>query len=334
MAAAAAGAALLALATATAFGGNDAGVRRAEASTMTADGLAVDPAMTRLRAETMPDAIIPAKQAGAAAGSDAPMRLYGKAGSNLFQTLLDAGAPVGAAVSYMGILGIYVEEAGISPDDRYDLVIERHVRKDGRGEFGKLIYVGLYQENGLQLNLSQWTVGGRLKWYDAASVSAPRGGAQRPVPGEVSSNFGSRFHPILHYSRMHKGLDFRAGYGTPILAVQQGWVTFAGWGNGYGQQVALRHGGGMETTYSHMSSTAVQPGQLVQQGQIIGYVGATGLATGPHLHYELHRDGVAIDPASVSFTARPVLTSRDLAGYQARLRAILAITPTAGAPRA
>src|SRR5690606_18402348 len=112
------------------------------------------------------------------------------------------------------------------------------------------------------------------------------GGLTQPVPGSVSSSYGLRMHPILGYARMHRGLDFRGGHGTPIVAVADGRVTRAGWAGGYGNQVRLNHAGGLATSYSHMSRIAVSPGARVRQGQVIGYIGSTGLSTGPHLHFE------------------------------------------------
>jgi murein DD-endopeptidase MepM/ murein hydrolase activator NlpD len=126
---------------------------------------------------------------------------------------------------------------------------------------------------------------------------------------------------------MHKGIDFRAGYGTPILAATDGKVAAAGRAGGYGNQVRLAHAGGLMTTYSHMSRIVAQPGEHVRQGQVIGYVGATGLATGPHLHYELWKDGVAIDPASVKFVTRAQLSGDDLAAFRAKLKTLLALKP-------
>jgi murein DD-endopeptidase MepM/ murein hydrolase activator NlpD len=175
----------------------------------------------------------------------------------------------------------------------------------------------------------QWEEDGRTEWYEASGVGRESGMLQRPVPGTVSSNFGLRLHPILGYTRMHKGIDFRAGYGTPILAATDGKVIAAGRAGGYGNQVRLAHGGGLMTSYSHMSRIVAQPGERVRQGEVIGYVGATGLATGPHLHYELWKDGVPINPASVKFVSRAQLSGADLAAFRARLKTLLAVKPGA-----
>jgi murein DD-endopeptidase MepM/ murein hydrolase activator NlpD len=171
----------------------------------------------------------------------------------------------------------------------------------------------------------QWEQDGKPQWFEASGVGKSRGLLQRPVPGTVSSSFGFRRHPILGYTRLHKGLDFRAGYGTPILAATDGRVSAAGWAGGYGKQVRISHPGGLMTSYSHMSRINAEPGAFVRQGQVIGYVGSTGLSTGPHLHYELYRNGIAVDPASVQFVMRAQLGGGDLAAFQARLRGLLSL---------
>jgi murein DD-endopeptidase MepM/ murein hydrolase activator NlpD len=117
----------------------------------------------------------------------------------------------------------------------------------------------------------------------------------------VTSAFGPRKHPILGAWRLHKGTDFRAATGTPVLAAADGRIVSRGVDGGYGRQVVLDHAGGWRTRYAHLSRWAIglAPGDLVHQGQVIGYVGATGLATAPHLHYEIDRDGAAVDPEQV-----------------------------------
>lgn len=258
-----------------------------------------------------------------------PLRFSGDIGSRgVTAALTRAGLSDKIATTYLNILSRHVEMKTITAADRFDVIVERDVAATGEGRIGKVIYAGLYQANGLDTELSQWTMNGRLDWYDASEVTTSTGGVQRPVPGVVSSNYGARFHPILGYTRMHKGMDFKAGYGTPILAVQTGYVSYAGWMRGYGEHVELTHGGGLSTSYSHMSSMIVGSGQLVRQGQVIGYVGATGLATGPHLHFELHRGGMAINPATVAFSVGPRMSGSDLAGYENRLNALLRVPIT------
>jgi len=116
------------------------------------------------------------------------------------------------------------------------------------------------------------------------------------VGGRGTSNFGARFHPILHFFRGHRGGDFAARWGDPVRAAADGCVSGAGWRGGYGRQVRLVHRGALGSSYSHLGSFAVSEGQCVRRGEVIGLAGASGLATGPHLHFELYRAGQPIDP--------------------------------------
>jgi murein DD-endopeptidase MepM/ murein hydrolase activator NlpD len=121
---------------------------------------------------------------------------------------------------------------------------------------------------------------------------------------------------------MHQGTDYGAPKGTPIRAVTDGIVSFAGWHGGHGKMVKLSHNGGIGSGYAHMSSIAVSPGARVSQGQVIGYVGSTGLSTGAHLHFEVYRGGVAVPMNSVSFASQSLLSGAELAAFKAKFQAI------------
>jgi murein DD-endopeptidase MepM/ murein hydrolase activator NlpD len=128
------------------------------------------------------------------------------------------------------------------------------------------------------------------------SGSASSGDLQWPVSGPITSGFGYRTHPVLGTRRLHAGVDFGASTGTPIVAAASGRVESAGWQGGYGNAVIINHGGGEATLYGHQSRLAVSTGAAVSRGQVIGYVGSTGMSTGPHLHFELRINGVPTDP--------------------------------------
>jgi murein DD-endopeptidase MepM/ murein hydrolase activator NlpD len=128
------------------------------------------------------------------------------------------------------------------------------------------------------------------------------------------SPFGGRRHPILGYVRMHTGVVWRAPRGSPILAAGNGVVEKAGWANGYGNQTIIRHANGYQTSYNHQNAIAsgITPGTRVRQGQLIGYVGSTGLSTGPHLHYEVIVNGAKVDPMRIRMPQSQSLNGKQL----------------------
>jgi murein DD-endopeptidase MepM/ murein hydrolase activator NlpD len=254
-----------------------------------------------------------------------PLRIQGPVGDSLYRSARAAGVPAKAVEAYIRAIATQDGLDDLGADDRFDIVLERRRAATGESETGRLLYAGLTRTAGKDLQLMPWPQGGTTQWFEASGVGKQRGGLIQPVPGGVSSSFGMRFHPLLHYFRMHRGMDFRAAYGTPILAVTDGRVAAAGWAGGYGNQVRLGHGGGLVTSYSHMSRIAVEPGALVRQGEVIGYVGSTGLSTGPHLHYEVYRHGAPIDPAGLRFAVRAQLDGPALAAFRERLRSLLAL---------
>jgi septal ring factor EnvC (AmiA/AmiB activator) len=131
----------------------------------------------------------------------------------------------------------------------------------------------------------------------STASAATSGGFVRPVPGRITSGFGPRLHPILGTTRVHTGVDMTAGYGTPIKAADSGKVIYAGYRGGYGNTIIVDHGGGITTLYAHQSNLAASNGDRVDAGEVVGYVGSTGLSTGPHLHFEVRVNGSPVDPA-------------------------------------
>ena len=134
----------------------------------------------------------------------------------------------------------------------------------------------------------------------------------------MRSGFGFRRHPILGYSKMHTGVDWAAPYGTPIFASGNGTVDKVGWEGGYGKYVRVKHNNGYETAYGHMSAFArgIEPGKRVRQGQVIGFVGSTGLSTGAHVHYEIVVNGRFVDPMRIRLPRGRVLEGPMLAGFE------------------
>jgi murein DD-endopeptidase MepM/ murein hydrolase activator NlpD len=256
---------------------------------------------------------------------ETPLRIQASIGSSLYRAARGAGVPAKAVEAYIKAIAAQIDISDIDADDRFDIILEHRRAETGETETGDLLFAGLERSRGKDIRLVPWQQDGRVQWFEASGVGKETGGLQRPVPGSISSNFGMRFHPILGYFRMHKGEDFRAATGTPILAATDGKVIAAGRAGGYGNQVRLAHAGGLMTSYSHMSRIAARVGSFVHQGQVIGYVGATGLATGPHLHYELYRNGVQVNPASVKYTTRAQLSGTELAAFKTRLKSLMAV---------
>lgn len=174
-----------------------------------------------------------------------------------------------------------------------------------------------------------------IDYFDENGKSIRQFLLRNPVPnGIFKSGFGMRRHPILGYSRMHTGTDWAAPRGTPIIASGNGTVEKAGWDSGgYGNQTLVRHANGYVTSYNHQSAIAkgVTPGAKVRQGQVIGYVGNTGLSTGPHLHYELIVNGTKVDPLRVRLPGGKSLEGQALARFEAERRRIDALL-TGGKP--
>ena len=247
------------------------------------------------------------------------VRATGRIGSDLTSALEAEGVPERIGREYVGVLGrAFALQNGLSVEDKFDLIYER-------GGEGRLLYVGIDRVARADLILLKWTDGRETIWVNADpyATEQQQDGMRMPVAGRVTSKFGSRFHPILGHARMHKGVDLGAGMGSPIVAAADGRVVSAGWHGGYGRQVAIAHSGGIRTTYSHMSRISAQPGQSVRQGQVIGYVGSSGLSTGPHLHYEVYKNGKPVNPLSVKMTAQPTVQREKLHAFRDKLRALL-----------
>lgn len=259
-----------------------------------------------------------------------PLRIRGRVGDSLYRSARAAGAPPEAIQAYLRVIGKQISVGSdIRSNDEYDIIVDHRRAETGESETGKLLYAGLIRGGKPKLSMLEWTVDGRSQWYEASGVGEQRGGMARPTNGRVTSTFGMRRHPILGYRRMHSGMDFGGGYGAPIYAVTDGIVTVAGRTGGFGNYVKLNHGGGLGTGYGHMSRIAVRSGQRVNRGQVIGYIGSTGLSTGPHLHYEVYRNGHAVNPASMTFVTRALLEGKALADFRARIRALTAVAPGA-----
>ena len=255
-----------------------------------------------------------------------PLRVRGRVGDGLYWALRASGVSSATASDYLRALAGQIDVGGeIGPDDRFDLVIAHRRAATGESQEGPLLYAAIDRAGAGDVRLMKWTMGGRTDWIDTSGAGRQVATMAWPVQARITSGFGLRVHPILRFARMHRGIDFGAHYGAPIVAAADGQVSRAGWSGGYGRQVRIAHGGGIATSYSHMSRLVVAPGTTVRQGQLIGYVGSTGLSTGPHLHYEVYRGGVAVNPMSVKFASRSLLEGVELERFKARLAQLMAV---------
>jgi murein DD-endopeptidase MepM/ murein hydrolase activator NlpD len=260
-----------------------------------------------------------------------PLRIQGLVGSSLYRSTRAAGVPAKIVEAYIKAVATRLSIGrDVGSADRFDLIVERERAATGETRIGNLMFAGLDQGRktlqlvrfGADASNADANIGG---WFDANGQTERRAVSGMPVIGRITSSFGWRMHPLLGFTRMHKGLDIGAPYGAPIHAMTDGVVAFAGRTGGYGNFVKLVHGGGMASGYGHMSRIAVSSGTRVRQGQVIGYVGSTGMSTGPHLHWEVWRGGAAINPRSVSFTSVAALSGEKLRAFKAKVARLLAV---------
>ena len=257
-----------------------------------------------------------------------PLRVRGKVGPSLYRSARAAGAPAEAIQAYLRTLNSHISiEGDIRPSDEFDFVVSYQRAASGESRVGNLLYAGLVRDGAPHTQLLRWGADGQF--YPAGGSDAEESGSRliAPVAAPVTSGFGMRRHPILGFARLHAGMDFGAPWGAPIHAATDGAVVFAGYHGGHGNFVKLDHGGGIGTGYGHMSRLAVSSGERVRRGQLIGYVGSTGLSTGPHLHYELYRNGVPVNPASVAFVMQPQFDPARLPQFRALLARMQAVQP-------
>lgn len=258
---------------------------------------------------------------------ETPLRITGRVGRSVTRAARAAGLPAAAINEYVRQMAHVIDfQREVNGDDRFDIIIAHRRAETGETRPGQLLYAGL-QNGKKQIELMRW--GPRGEFFRADGEGARKGLMRTPVEGaRLSGVFGMRFHPILNYSRMHRGIDFAAPTGTPVMAAADGKVVTAGWGGGFGNVIYVDHGKGTVTRYAHLSRIQVKRGEQVRQGQRIGAVGSTGLSTGPHLHYEVWVNGKAVDPRQAKFQSSNQLGGRDLKNFQAEMARLRTIAAT------
>lgn len=248
-------------------------------------------------------------------------RAGGKITSSLYETIVGSGMPSSMVGEIIKAYSYDVDfQREIRAGDSVDVVFERVQTEDGKPVgFGKVIYASL-DLGDRELEIYRYTdKSGFTDYFNAKGESVRKALLRTPINGaRISSTFGMRRHPILGYSKMHKGIDFAAVTGTPVYAAGDGVVAFVGRKGGYGNYVQIKHNGQYASAYAHLSrfATGVAPGKKVKQGQIIAYVGTTGASTGPHLHYEIHSNGVQVNPANIKFKTGTVLAGAELKSFK------------------
>jgi len=264
-------------------------------------------------------------------------RAGGKIDSSLYNTVVGSGLPTSMVAEIIKAYSYDVDfQREIQNGDSVDVVFERMQTTDGKvAGYGNIIYASL-DLGDRDLRIYRYTDKlGFSDYYTAKGESVRKALLRTPINGaRISSGFGMRSHPILGYSKMHKGVDFAAPMGTPIYASGDGSVTFVGRKGGYGNYLQIKHNGQYASAYAHLSrfASGIAPGKKVKQGQIIAYVGSTGASTGPHLHYEILMSGMQVNPANVKFKTGTVLAGNELKSFKRNIETLNAQLNTMGKP--
>ena len=219
--------------------------------------------------------------------------------NNLYSSAVSSGVEPNIIIEFARVFGFEVDfQRDIRKGDWFEILYEKFEDDNNKvRDTGKIIYASMYV-NGEEINLYNFKYKNEEDYYDIKGKSITKSLMKTPINGaRLSSSFGMRKHPILGYNKMHRGTDFAAPSGTPIMASGSGTVTRARWCGGGGNCVKIKHNSTYETIYAHMKAFAkgIKEGRKVKQGQIIGYVGSTGLSTGPHLHYEVIVNGKKVN---------------------------------------
>ncbi len=253
----------------------------------------------------------------------APARVNAKITDSLYQAALDAGLPMPALSEMIKLFSYDVDfQREVQPGDSFDVLYESYTDDTGKiAKTGRLLSASMTL-SGRELRYYLYQPQGEAEadYFNQKGQSVRKALLRTPIDGaRLSSGFGSRRHPILGYSIMHKGVDFAAPTGTPIQAAGSGTIEKAGWNGGYGNYVRIRHSNGFSTAYAHMSRIAAKPGTPVRQGQVIGYVGTTGMSTGAHLHYEVLVNNQQVNPLSLRLPTGRNLEGREMKQFQAEM---------------
>lgn len=253
--------------------------------------------------------------------------ISGKVGKSLFRSARKLGLSGGNINTLTDEIFKYDIDFNedVGANDRFSVVVEQTWREGELLRTGPVL-AATFTTGGKLHTGFRFERNGKSEYFTGDGRPLKKSFIRMPIPyARLTSNFGTRRHPVLGRTRMHKGVDYAARTGTPIMAAGDARVKSAGWQGGYGNAVVLDHGRGYTTLYGHMSRIGkIRPGQRIAQGTVIGYVGSTGMSTGPHLHYEFRVNGVHRNPLSITMPPPEPLSGAALAQFRAQTSVALA----------
>ena len=235
---------------------------------------------------------------------------------------MDAGVGPTVVVELIHMFSYEVDfQRDVHPGDSFEVFFSNFFTEDGQAaKRGDILAASLTLGGKTHLLYRFEAENGDIEYFNPKGESAKSMLMKTPVDGaRISSGFGARFHPILGYNRMHKGIDFAVPQGTPVMAAGSGKITFAGRAGEYGNLVVIEHSNGYSTAYGHLSrfASGTHVGEHVSQGEVIALSGMTGLATGPHLHYEIRVRNNPVNPASVRMASGRKLEGAEMKQFLA-----------------
>lgn len=247
-------------------------------------------------------------------------RYFGVIKNGLFVDGVEAGISPNSMMNMINLYGYDIDfQRDIHSGDKFEMLVESFYDENGKKvRDGSVLYSSLVLQN-RKIDIYMHKVDNRIEYFDSKGNSIKKSLLRTPINGaRVSSGFGMRRHPILGYSKMHKGVDFAASTGTPILAAGAGTLVYMGIKGGYGNYVQIKHNNDYSTAYGHASrfNKKFRVGAKVKQGDVVAYVGTTGRSTGPHLHFELLHRGSQVNPAKVKATSGIKLVGKELVRFE------------------
>lgn len=264
-----------------------------------------------------------------------PVRAEGTIENSLYVAGRNAGVPAVVIARMIRLMSWDVDfQRDIRAGDSFEVMYERVTDDNNKHVYdGAVKYVAMTL-SGKRINVYRHELAdGSIDYFDENGKASRKALMRTPIDGaRLSSGFGKRRHPVLGYTRMHKGVDFAAASGTPIYAAGNGTVAYAGRKGSFGNYIKIRHNGTYQTAYAHLKGFArgIRSGKRVEQGQIIGYVGTTGRSTGPHLHYEVHQGNRQVNPMRIKMPSGRTLKGAELARFESHRNTVNEVWATLG----